>query len=294
MGFPVAATVNATADTIAQLLIGAAPSAFNPSYAWGDPGSSLLSQNHIERRTPAAAFGTEGANPCHWPAVKAPVAGDMAPPPLLDSGCCHLDIDALPKHSLKKGSGFQVARRPRQEGLGALLARLQLQADGKACLGMVPADRVPSGSTGEPSEASFDSLAQPPTGTSGRSFPPSSGSERGRFREDGSEADGWRANTGDNFCTLPREHSLASSIAGFMYPGVIGASKAGRGPPSSQVDGSIVIGTWATPKEPASWPRGATSVSPEDLILSTAPAGDFLPAEGVKPKPSATRMWTSP
>jgi len=81
----------------------------------------------------------------------------------------------------------------------------------------------------------------------------------------------------EKISTLPREHSLASSIAGFCYPGSIGASKAYRGASKPRCDDSVIVtGTWALPPadQPASSrPRGG-SVSPEDLILTTGPSGD--------------------
>lgn len=263
--FPVAATVNATADAVAQMLICSSPAAFDPCPAWWDPSSALLSQNQIERRTPAAAFGIDGANPCHWPATQAPVAGDQAPPPLLDSGCCHLDLDALPQVSAvkRRGNPLQVTRRPRQAGLGSLLARVQLAAEskGKACGVGGKGCHLPSPSTEEPSEASCESA--PPATTFG------SGTA-----DNTSEVNDWDV-LAEKVAALPREHSLASSFASFCYPGAIGASKAHRGPRSgsdlrpSVGDGVIVAGTWA---EPADQPprRGGTSVSPEDLVLSTA------------------------
>lgn len=93
---PVASVVNATADAIVQLLLGATPTAFDPRPAWRDVSHTLLSLSQIERRTPAAAFAGGGANPCRWREVKAPLLGVLSPPPLLDVGCCHLDADSLP------------------------------------------------------------------------------------------------------------------------------------------------------------------------------------------------------
>lgn len=277
-GFPVAATVNATADAVAHLLIGAVPASFDPSHGWSDSGRMLLSQNHIERRTPAAAFGTDGANPCHWPAVKAQVNGDMAPPPLLDSGCCHLDVDALPRRGAVK-SGLQVARRPRQEGLGSLLARVQVETDSKASK-RCQSERPPTGSTGEPSEASFESHVLPPG--SAASFdslklPPSSGqSYSNPFSAKVSDA--WSIDH-------TQEQTVGSNIAVFSYPGIMcGASKGHRGSPRPDLDEQILVtglvpGTWATPMamDLRGRERAHSSVSPDDLVLSTCPSGDSHP-----------------
>jgi len=128
-GFPLAATINATADAIMQLLIASTPAAFDPSakQKWWDLGQAIFSQGQIERRTPEAAFGGLRANPCHWQEVKPPIMGDQAPPPLLDVGCCHLDIDALPHSACRDGrTGYasQLTVRLRQDGVGLLLDRL--------------------------------------------------------------------------------------------------------------------------------------------------------------------------
>jgi len=138
-------------------------------------------------------------------------------------------------------------------------------------------------STGEPSEASCDS-GRPATAT---------GSGTG---DCSSEADAWGELT-EKISALPREHSLASSIAGFCYPGSIGASKAYRGVSKPRYDDSIIVtGTWATPAEqpPSSRPRGG-SVSPDDLILTTAgPLGDdvttLTPPASAQVAPHTT--WT--
>jgi len=128
-GFPLAATINATADAIVQLLIASTPAAFDPSAKekWWDLGQAIFSQGQIERRTPESAFGGLRANPCHWQEVKPPIMGDQAPPPLLDVGCCHLDTDALPHSAYRDGRtsyASQLTVRLRQDGVGLLLDRL--------------------------------------------------------------------------------------------------------------------------------------------------------------------------
>jgi len=275
--FPVAATVNSTADAVVQLLIGASPAAFDPCPAWSDPRLALLSQNQIERRTPAAAFGTGGANPLHWQAVKAPMAGDLPPPPLLDSGCCHVDVDALPRvaSAARHGAkGFQVARRPRQDGLGALLARVQIAADGDLCKAAAKSSKVPSTSTHAPSEASTE--ARPPRSSPGSGRTCDLSSEAGAT--DWAERSDPVARSG----ALPRETSLASSMAGFCYPGVVSASKP-KAPPAASTpteDSVIVSGAWAAPgcqglrSPPPRGPLGCLSVSPDDLVLTTEHLGE--------------------
>lgn len=268
--FPVAATVNATSDAVAQLLIGSTPAAFNPCPMWWEPSSALLSQNHIERRTPEAAFGTDGANPCNWKEVKAPLPGDQAPPPLLDSGCCHLDVGSLPSEGQRDGKMMKFDKRSaRQEGLGLLLARVQVMADSKTCSsGGKSGQQGANLSTGEPSEASYE------TGAAGDT--------------NKSSVHDWEALAG-KVASLPHEHSLASSfVSNFIsFPGVIGASKAHPSIPRKTVeDGIVVTGTWADPAvQPTVQSRGTASVSPEDLILKTAPMGDLTvsPSRGVRP-----------
>mmetsp|Transcript_116844 Transcript_116844/g.337622 ORF Transcript_116844/g.337622 Transcript_116844/m.337622 type:complete len:613 (-) Transcript_116844:180-2018(-) len=305
--FPVAATVNTTADVVAQLLIGAAPAAFNPCPMWQDAQHTILSQNQIERRTPAAAFGTEGANPWHWEPVKPPQQGDQAPPPLLDSGCCHLDVDSLPRiaAAARKGAhSFQVARRPRQEALGALLTRVQLAAEAKGLHGFGKAYKAPSTTTGgEPSESGSGS-----------------GSDLGashRHAEQIAKAGARVWPTDDEACessapAMPREQTLSTSIAGRCYAGAVGASKAraqvhrGPSPAVSRDDSVIVSGAWATPADPSiasamaapapsALARVGLSVSPDDLVLRTTPSGDSIPAaefSAIAP-PAAMALRTS-
>lgn len=128
--FPVASTVNAAADVAAQLIVASTPPAFNPNACWREKNKMLFTQAQVERRTPKEAFARKGGSPCAWPPVKAPLDGDHVPPPLTAVGCCHLDTEALPQlRSLRAGHGFQVARRPTQEALGALLRNVRLEAD---------------------------------------------------------------------------------------------------------------------------------------------------------------------
>lgn len=255
---------------------------------------ALLSLNQIERRTPAAAFGIEGSNPCKWPAVKASIAGDQAPPPLLDSGCCHLDVDALPGNPAKSsGLLFRTPeRRPRQVGLGKLLEHVQFASaacgyDGKKASGRKSGDiAAPSSSTGEPSEASCN-YATPVTGTSG---------------DAASEFAEWDASPAARTEASPsagREPSIASSLVSFCYPGALGASKTHLRLPApakrSKPDGMIVKVTWADPGGTADQGRArgnTATVSPEGLILQAVPSSDLageLPAVAPSAAISASR-----
>lgn len=308
--FPVAATVNTTSDVVAQLLIGAAPAAFNPCVAWDDAQHAILSQNQIERRTPVAAFGVEGANPVHWQPVKPPVQGDQAPPPLLDSGCCHLDVDALPRvaAAARKGAHtFQVARRPRQEALGALLARVQVAAEGKGLYGLGKPCKAPSTTTGEPSEEGSGSGSD--LGASQRLAADIAGHGKADSRV-------WPV-ADDEGCRLGISGAARPSAgaAGARYPGPPMASKAhpAQSPAVSRDDSVIVHGAWATPPTdpamaqamaPASGgarvhparPAVGVSVSPDDLVLRTSPSGDSLPMghqfSGIAPPAAAAlRPW---
>jgi len=273
-GFPVAAAVNATADAAAQLLIASSPAVFDPSATWGDATHAVFSQGQIERRTPPSAFLCGKANPYHWQEVKPPVAGDQAPPPLLDVGCCHVDVDALPKVRSGKRSGlaYQIARRPRQDAVGALLARLQLAMwDGRSKKGT---GRM-SESTADPSEASCNSLGGPARSATG---------------ELSTEND-WDA-IASKIATVPREYSPASSIGGTSHPGFVGASRSH--PLARLCDGFAAVGgMWANPaEEPRPPRRGSMSVSPHDGLMSKTSSGGLRSSTSSDPHRSRTPCQT--
>lgn len=128
--FPVTSTVNTIADMAAQLLVASAAPAFNPSVSWRDAGRAILTQEQIERRTPRELFAAFGASPCLWPSERPSIDGNQVPPPLTGIGCCHFDTEAMPRLSgMRAGHAFQVARRPTQDALGALLQKIRLEAD---------------------------------------------------------------------------------------------------------------------------------------------------------------------
>lgn len=130
-GFPVAVTVNTVSDVAAQLLVASTPPGLNPSPSWRNTSKAMLTQAQLERRTSQQLFSGSATNPCTWPSVPAPtIDGDQVPPPLTGIGCCHLDTEALPQLSTKwKGHGFQVARRPTQDALGAMLQNIRAEAN---------------------------------------------------------------------------------------------------------------------------------------------------------------------
>lgn len=278
-GFPVAAAVNATADAVAQLLIASSPAVFDPCVAWGDVGHAVFSQGQIERRTPSAAFLCGRANPYHWQEVKPPVVGDQAPPPLLDVGCCHLDVEALPKvrAGRRTGHAYQIARRPRQDAVGALLAQLQVamyDAKGRKVSANKGGESM---STTDTSSAGSESIQQTARSLTG----------------DLSNGDNdWDAITA-KIATVPREHSPASSVAGVCYPGAVGASRAHQGL-ARLCDGFLSVGgTWANyPEEPRGLGRGGASVSPQDAAPAAVAATG--PAAGAFPQRSRTPSRTMP
>eukprot|EP00927_Polykrikos_kofoidii_P048991 TRINITY_DN43143_c0_g1_i1.p1 TRINITY_DN43143_c0_g1~~TRINITY_DN43143_c0_g1_i1.p1 ORF type:complete len:650 (+),score=84.90 TRINITY_DN43143_c0_g1_i1:68-2017(+) len=269
-GFPVAAAVNVTTDSVAQLLIGSSPSVFNPCPSWWDAGRALFSQGQIERRTPQSVFPASGANAYCWKEVKASVAGDQAPPPLIDVGCCHLDADALPPRceSMKRaGHAYQIAKRPRQEGVGVLLSRLQADLDAK---GKLPAHLSGVGSSPEdystnPSETSWEGALW--KRDQSQNVTPALAQE-----------DEWDAVT-ERTSALPLEHSLAStpaisaSKARTTNPETLGQTKQLANialtrdvEPKEEV---VVAGKWAKPADLQRCRGGGASVSPEGLILYT-------------------------
>lgn len=264
-GFPVAATVNATADAVAQLLAAGVPAAFDPRPAWRDAKHAVFSQGQIERRTPSAAFAGGRANPWHWREVEPAVAGDQAPPPLLDIGCCHLDVEALPRAgggARRRPSQQLSAPRPRQDGAGALLARLQPASKG-------------GGSTRSSAGTSVSSSSE--AGAAAR--PGGSKSSAGGSSEPRRE----RAASPALLPSLPRAGPLGPHP---HHPSIAGASRAHRGLARSTGGGGAAAGggsartslggTWANPaEEPRARGGGAVRVSPGEAAPGPAapPAG---------------------
>lgn len=117
--FPVADAVNATADVVSQLLIASPSCAFNPCSAWREIGHALFTQGQVERRTPPAVFPQKGTGPRRWPPRKAADFGEKLPAPLVDVGCCHVDVKGLPK-GLSGPSGRPAAQRSAAEHLARL------------------------------------------------------------------------------------------------------------------------------------------------------------------------------
>lgn len=293
-GFPVAAAVNATADAVAQLLIGCSPSVFNPCHAWWDAGRALFSQGQIERRTPLNVFPSAGANAYCWKDVKSPTQGEQAPPPLIDVGCCHLDAEALPPRkdeARRAGHAYQIERRPHQEGVGVLLARLQAELDmrGKqpnhlSCVVGSP----PESSTMNPSESSWEANSW----------------KRDQASPTLGEDDDWDA-IAERISTLPREHSLASTpVISASRARVNGLEAAAHAQQLANVapicgvepkEDFVVAGKWANPADQLRCRGCASSVSPEGLILyTTSTAGlqephrklfgpDGMPLKAVSP-----------
>lgn len=269
-GFPVAATVNNTADAVVQLLIASTPAAFDPTQGWWDPGQAVFSQGQIERRTPEAVFGNLKANPCHWREVKPPVMGDQAPPPLLDVGCCHLDADELPSVSYRKTDrAYQLARRPRQDGVGVLLNRLQAALPTSDPRGSKVTKSGESRSTGTPSEV-----------TSEKSAARTLRSPCGCVSEPGDpELDA----IAESIAQLPeldvKEQSIAASGTHAFcapprvprdYPSTVGSSRACGGLLRLAETAADVGGRWANPAEEPRV-RGGASVCPADDSPTAVP-----------------------
>jgi len=235
-GFPVAVAVNNTADAIAQLLLAAAPTAFNPCHDWWDAGRAVLSQGQIERRTPAVVFASNGGLPCHWPAVKSLVAGEQAPAPLMDIGCCHVDVRARAGlRSKGAGHAYQVTKRPRQDGVANLLAKVQPVCENSSRRKHQFGSDCSQESTADTScELSFR-----PGNWLGceanRAYPGHAGSDGFHCEECDSIAD-----AGGAFTPPPRETSIAGSIPPVLVPKV----DTGRG-------------------------RHRASVSPNDMVVLT-------------------------
>jgi len=289
-GFPVAATVNATADAVMQLLIASTPPAFDPTQAWWDAGQAVFSQGQIERRTPEAVYGNLKANPCHWREVKPPVMGDQAPPPLLDVGCCHLDVDALPSVSYRKtGHAYQLTQRPRQDGVGALLNRLQAALPASDPRGKVVTKSGESTSTGTPSEVNSEkSVARALRSPCGCVSDPGD-----------TELDA----IAESIAQLPREESIAGkgTHAFCAPPRVPPGDPFAVGPSRACADllrlaetATNIGGKWANPAEEPRI-RGGASVSPADdsptavpptqapvvRVSGVAPVGAPRPVNGV-------------
>lgn len=244
-GFPVASSVNAAADVAAQLLVASSPPAFNPSCSWRDASKAVLTQGQIERRTPKELFSRLGGSPCSWPSAKAPVDGDQLPPPLTGIGCCHLDTEALPQLKSKRiGHGFQVARRPTQEVLGALLSNVRLEADA-----------VDERRKSRSASSTMDSTANPSSACSSvgghRCQRPAQPSFTGGNGQ-GAPGDDWDA-IANRISALPREPSLASEP--------VGDSSC-----THALHGTVVSGFWTNVDavgRPFRFPEGA--VSPSDV-----------------------------
>lgn len=279
-GFPVVAAVNTTADAVVQLLIASTTPTFDPTQGWWDAGQAVFSQGQIERRTPEAVFGNLNANPCHWREVKPPVMGDQAPPPLLDVGCCHVDVDALPNVSYrKKDRAYQLARRPRQDGVGALLKRLQAALPISDPRGSVVTKSGESTSTGPPSEVHSEKSAaravRSPCGCVSEpgdtELDPSAEGIAQLPRDQSGAGDGAHA-----FCAPPRvPQGHASTIE---------SSRAWEGLLRLAETAAELGGKWANPAEEPRV-RGGASVSPADdrptVVAGMAPVGAPRPVGGV-------------
>lgn len=147
--FPVASAVNTVTDVAAQLLVASTSPTFNPSASWRSASTAVMTQAQLERRTPPHMFSGATSNPAAWPALKSPIDGDQVPPPLAGVGCCHLDTEALPQRStMRKGHGFQVARRPTQDVLGEMLQCIRAEASAfeekKMSMVAIPSRTAPS------------------------------------------------------------------------------------------------------------------------------------------------------
>lgn len=283
--FPAAVACNATADAVVQLLLGTTPAVFNPCASWATESRAIFTQSQVERRANSASFSRQGGNPCRWPEARSQFESNPAFSPLLDVGCCHLDMNALQGVRRRAKSAYRVSKhQPGQDSAEKALAKvLSAVSAVNAKDGKKPSPgHTQSGfSTMYPSYACSEASVSPMRESSDRFKSPaleiSLDSNEYCPRSCSPQCTSSPAGTGDddaastveimaeNRTAAPQEQTLSGNFSGggFTTQTMPPLKASGTRRVMSSTESFMVSGKWASPTDQAPPCSRSASVSPE-------------------------------